>query len=257
MIEDAALLLREANSAISVAFLVFLRIGTAVALLPAFGERSVPNRVRLGIALAFTAIVAPSLESSPTWPTEIGATALLFLTEVFIGMVLGLAVRMFVLALQTAGSIAAQSTSLSQLFAGSGVDPLPALGHLLVVSGLALAVIADLHIYVTIAAVESYVLFPVGSIVAGEPMADWGVRHVSHAFGLAFSLAAPFVLASLVYNLALGVINKAMPQLMVALVGAPAITGGTIILLALSAPFLLQVWLDALMASLADPFGAN
>ena len=46
------------------------------------------------------------------------------------------------------------------------------------------------------------------------------------SFALALSLAAPFVIASLLYNVALGVINKAMPQLMVAFVGAPAITCG-------------------------------
>ncbi|MFC3118840.1 flagellar biosynthetic protein FliR [Jhaorihella thermophila] len=38
---------------------------------------------------------------------------------------------------------------------------------------------------------------------------------------LPFSLSAPFVIASLLYNLTLGAINRAMPQLMVTLVGAP------------------------------------
>ena len=42
---------------------------------------------------------------------------------------------------------------------------------------------------------------------------------------LAFTLAAPFVLVSVLYNLTLGVINRAMPQLMVVFVGAPVITG--------------------------------
>jgi len=42
---------------------------------------------------------------------------------------------------------------------------------------------------------------------------------------------------------------------MVAFVGAPAITAGGLILLALTAPYLLAIWLTALNTFLAAPFG--
>ena len=58
-------------------------------------------------------------------------------------------------------------------------------------------------------------------LLPGQDVAEWGVARVGAAFALALGLAAPFVIAAVLYNLALGVINKAMPQLMVALVGAP------------------------------------
>jgi flagellar biosynthetic protein FliR len=76
---------------------------------------------------------------------------------------------------------------------------------------------------------------------------------VARAFALAFSLAAPFVVASFLYNLALGAINRAMPQLMVAFVGAPVITAGGLVLLALALPALLGVWLAAFDEFLARP----
>ena len=40
------------------------------------------------------------------------------------------------------------------------------------------------------------------------------ICQIAHSFGLAFALATPFVIASLIYNLALGVINRAMPRKM-------------------------------------------
>ena len=70
---------------------------------------------------------------------------------------------------------------------------------------------------------------------------------------LAFGLAMPFVIASLIYNLALGVINRAMPQLMVAFVGAPAITFAGLFLLFAGAPLILSVWSDALFAFMMNP----
>ncbi|MEL7116600.1 MAG: flagellar biosynthetic protein FliR [Pseudomonadota bacterium] len=81
------------------------------------------------------------------------------------------------------------------------------------------------------------------------------MARVSQAFAFAFTLAAPFVIASFIYNLAIGVINKAMPQLMVAFVGAPAITAGGLVLLALSMPTALSVWNESLRSFLAAPFG--
>ena len=70
-------------------------------------------------------------------------------------------------------------------------------------------------------------------------------------------LAAPFVTTSLLYNLTLGVINRAMPQLMVAFVGAPVITLGGMVLLLWCAPTMLAVWADALIAFLDDPMNVS
>jgi flagellar biosynthetic protein FliR len=80
------------------------------------------------------------------------------------------------------------------------------------------------------------------------------LAQVSRAFALAFTLAAPFTIAALIYNLALGFINRAMPSLMVSFVGAPALSAGGLILLALMTPLLLPVWQAALETFLDAPF---
>lgn len=238
-------------------FVVFLRVGAVMALLPAFGELTVPRRIRLGLAIAFTVIVAPVV--APVLPGTPEASAWLAVgmpAEIAIGLLLGIGVRLFVLALQTAGTMAAQATSLSQIFGGSsGVDPQPAIAHLLVLAGLALAVLADLHLRVAEALVLSYELFPPGRLPEAAAVADWGTSRVAEAFALAFTLSAPFVVASVIYNVALGAINRAMPQLMVAFVGAPALTWGGLVLLLLAVPAMLQLWLAALHGFLGDPLG--
>ena len=82
-----------------------------------------------------------------------------------------------------------------------------------------------------------------------------GVKEVGRTFALGFTLAAPFVVASLIYNVTLGVINRAMPQLMVSFVGAPAITAGGLFLLFITAPVLLGVWIATFGDFMANPFG--
>ena len=233
-------------------FVVFLRVSALVSVLPAFGERSVPTRIKLGLAGAFTLVVAPAVD--PGVPVEgLPGYARLAGTEILVGLALGLGLRLFVLALQTAGSIAAQATSLSQILGSAAVEPVPAMGYILVTAGLALAVMAGLHVRVAEFLIRSYDLFPTGTLPGASDLARWGVDRVARMFALAFALAAPFVIASLVYNLALGAINRAMPQLMVAFVGAPVITFGGLFLLFAGAPLILSVWSDALLDFLGSP----
>ena len=251
---------------------VFTRVGAIVGLMPGFGERAIPARIRLAAAIAFTAIVWPVLtpglvnEGPPTGGDgAIGATGgglapfslgRLILAEAAVGLMLGVAIRMLLWAMQFAGFIAAQSTSVLQIFgAGATPDPMPAIGNLMTVAAIAIALVGDLHIKAALVMIGSYQVLPLGVFPVAGDLAEWGVARAAAAFGLAFSLAAPFLILGLVYNIALGAISRAMPQLMVVLIGAPAIVAIAILLLMLAAPVMLAQWSGALNETLADPFG--
>jgi flagellar biosynthesis protein FliR len=238
-------------------FAVFLRVGAAMALMPGFGEQAVPVRVRLLLGIAFTLIVWPL--AGPALPTDLQTIhPIFFVTEAVAGLAMGIFFRLFVMVLQLAGMMAAQATSLSQIFGGGATpDPMPAFGNLLVIGGLALAMISGLHIKLALALAQSYSVMPLGAFPTRSDLADWGVSGVTQAFNLAFSLASPFIIASVIYNVALGAINRAMPQLMVAFVGAPAITFGGLVLLAITAPAMLVLWLQKFDIGLSAPFGAG
>jgi len=166
--------------------------------------------------------------------------------EVGIGLWFGILLRVFVFCLQTAGAIAAQATSLSQILGSAGVEPLPAMGHVITMAGMTLALTFGLHVHAVLYLLGSYSMFPIGQIPEVSMITETGVTQIALGFQLAFSLAAPFVILSLLYNLTLGAINRAMPQLMVAFVGAPVITAAALVLLAVSIPLMLSVWADAM-----------
>lgn len=246
------------RDAVFSAFAVFLRVGAAVALLPGFGENALPMRVKLGGALAFAVIVWPAVSPLARLAGAGAAElALTFAAEAVAGALIGLSARLLVMALQTAGSVAAQSTSIAQMFGeGLTADPQPAYANVLAVAGIALAFALGLPGYAAAAIVESYALIPFGGFALGEDVASWGVARVAAAFALAMSIALPFVIASFAYNLALGAINKAMPQLMVAFVGAPAITAGALLLMGLVTPAALDAWGVEFARTLAGPLEA-
>lgn len=256
---EALLRLSDAAQAwLAAGFLVFLRVGAAMALMPAFGEQVVPMRIRLAVTLAFTVLLTPALVGrlAPfiTGPDAVAAAAL---AEVVAGLALGIAVRLFVMTLQIAGTMAAQSTSLAQFFGGHGVDPQPALSQFLVMGGLALATTTGLHVWLTAAFLESYDVLPPGRFARAGELAEWGVARVAQTFSMAFVLASPFLIAALLYNIALGAINRAMPQLMVVFIGAPALVGGGLLLMLLVVPVILGLWLEALNGFLRAPFAVT
>ncbi len=224
---------------------VFLRVGAMILVLPGLGDRMIPARIRLitgfALSVAVAAMAPPITELTPT----------LILVETTIGLALGAVLRFIASALTMAGMMAAQLTSLAQLFGNT--EPSSAIGNLLNIAGLALLMAAGLPLMVIDMLIRSYDVLPLGLPMPGTDVVRWGVSRAAQAFGLAFVLAAPFALAALIYNMAMGVINRAMPQLMVALVGAPAITMASGILLFLSAPFILSVWKTTMIAALGDP----
>lgn len=235
------------------ASLVFFRVGGATILLPGLGENSIPVRIKLAIAIVLTIAVFPL---SPAPPSNFGFMRLA-LVETTIGVLIAAVLRLFIFTLQTAGSIAANVTSLAQLFGAGGADQQPVLSHIFTLAGLTLLFVADVHLVFLMYLVNSYEILPIGLWPDPQSTFRFGVSRLAQSFDLAFQLALPFVIISLLYNVTLGVINRAMPQLMVALVGAPFITGASIVLLALCSPLMLSVWLKAVSGFLIVPLGVS
>lgn len=235
--------------------IVFLRVGAAMAVLPALGEQTLSVRVKLVVGLMLATAISPAVTPTIDLPPPILASFMrAVVTESIAGLFIGIMLRTFVMAIQTAGSIASQSTSLAQLFSQAGMEPLPALANILTMGALALLMTTGFHVKAAAFLILSYEYLPALEFPNASHLAEAGKTRVAETFSLAFSLAAPFVILSVIYNLALGFINKAMPQLMVAFVGAPVITFGSIAMLLVSSPVILTAWMHALEAFLSAPF---
>lgn len=234
---------------------VFARVGATMAVLPGLGERGIPIRVRLGIALAIAWLLAPLIarfaEDVPALPLPL---LLLISAEAAAGLLIGIAFRLLVWALQIAGTVASQSISISHIFGNPlAGESEPSLATFLTMGGIALMLAAGLHVDTVAALAGLYALLPFGLGLAGPAVADWSAERVADTFSLGVSLAVPFVLAGFAYNLILGALSRAMPQLLVALVGIPLLVGLGFAVLWLSLPDMMARWEDARFAVSQDP----
>jgi flagellar biosynthetic protein FliR len=234
---------------LGVAFmLTFARVGTLAMLMPGLGERLVPARFRLAFALLLTLVLFPITRAALPAAGAPEAVIGLLIGEIAVGLTLGLAARMVVAALQTAGTIVAQQLGLA--FAMT-VDPSmggqqAAIGNLLTLLGITLIFSSDLH-HVAIAAIrDSYaVLPPTGMPVPGDAAA-LAIRAVGRGFALSIQIAAPFIAFGILFNLGVGVLSRLMPQLQVFFLAMPAsILAGMVVLLAVVG-VMMTVFLGAL-----------
>ncbi len=254
--EQLAGILEDAGSMVLVWVGIFTRVAAVVFLLPGMGERAVPTRIKLGGALALSAIVGPLVIGQMPEVTITPADTLRIIgTEAFAGLFIGVSIRLLVFVVQIAGTIAAQSLAVSQMFGGvASPEPEPIIATFLTLAVITLALTAGLHVKVAMALTASYEVAPFGLALPAADVGQWAAESGRAAIDMAIGLTLPFLVLSFVYNLSLGAINRAMPQLMVAFIGAPAITGMGIGLLLLVTPVILQVWLDAFNDVIANPF---
>jgi len=212
-----------AGNVFALAF-VFACVGAAIMLLPGFGESFVSPRVRLLIAFGVTVVVTPVVSdvilATPQDP--IGMLALLG-REIAIGAFLGALARIMVSALHMAGVVMGFQTSLAnaQLF-----DPINAaqgslFGSFLNILGVFLIFFTDLHHMMLMAVADSYALFTPGAPLAIGDFGDTTARVLAGAFTLAMQLAAPFVVAGLLFYLGLGLLARLMPQVQIFFIAMP------------------------------------
>jgi len=253
--QGLATILEAAEAMVFTAMAVFVRVGAIAFLLPGLGERGLPMRVRLGGALALTVLVAPLIRPLvPETPDTPAGVVAMIAAEASAGLIIGLGFRFLILMLQIAGTTAAQHLSISHMF-GSGVapEPEPTIATLLSLGGIVLAMLAGLHVQVVAALAGLYDLLPFGRFPDAGDLAGWSSARIAETFARGVGLAFPLIAISFAYNLALGALSRAMPQLLVALIGVPLLVGLGHLTLYLTIPELYASWSGPVARILADP----
>ncbi|MBI3223031.1 MAG: flagellar biosynthetic protein FliR [Nitrosomonadales bacterium] len=215
------------------------RILAMIASSPVLGNRQIPARVKIGLSVLLTLIVAPTLTDLPEIPISSPQGLLTMIQQIIIGIAIGFTMRLIFTAVEMAGELTGLQMGLG--FA-SFYDPLNAsytpiiaqwMGILATLSFLAL----NGHLYMISALVESFHTLPIGSMMSAKSffgVASWG----GSIFAYALQISLPILAALLITNIALGILTRAAPQLNLFAVGFPVTLAVGFFVLILSTPYL-------------------
>jgi flagellar biosynthesis protein FliR len=214
----------------------FVRVAGCLMVMPVFGARTVPRRIRLALALSLTVLIAPLVRIPAGAEVLSGTGMVITAQQMLTGVAMGFAVQVVFDALVTGGQLLANGIGLS--FA-MNIDPLhgantPVLGQLYMILMTLTFLALDGHVAIIEALVQSFSLLPVGTRGIGSEGLWMLVVYGGLVFSGALLVALPGMAAALVVNLAFGVMSRAAPSMNLFGVGFPVILALGLVIFTLS-----------------------
>ncbi len=202
--------------------LVLTRITPVLMLVPVFGSRSVPVRVRAFVAIGISLIVTPLYWTVPIGdPGNVVGLAVLAGREAAIGLALGLGVMILFAGLQLAGQIVGQMSgmSLADVFDPNFDASVPIFSQFFDLVAVAVFVAVGGHYAVMRAILDTFAWMPPGQAQLPPDFIDALTHLATQSFALGIRAAAPIMIALLLSVLIMGLISRTLPQLNVLAVG--------------------------------------
>ena len=232
----------------------FIRILALFSALPVIAQRSVPMRLRIGLAFLVAFCAQATLPAIAPIELASAAGALAVLQQVLIGVSLGFAVRIVFTAVEYAGEIIGLQMGLNfaAFFSPMTGGEQTAVSRFFGVTVAWLFMVTGGHLLLIAAVAQSFTAFP----VSAEPFAflrtiephRWGAE----IFSLGLWIALPLVAMLLFTNLVLGIISRVAQQMNIFAIGFPITLGVGLIGVLLTLPMMQAPFTMALERMLAQ-----
>jgi flagellar biosynthetic protein FliR len=196
------------------------RVGGFVAISPLPGEHA-PLQARLGLVLVLSMVVTP-LVIAPGAAPELGLALLVpAVTELCVGLLIGLVFRFVLGAADVLGGVLSQAVGLGMpsLFNPAAGAQDTAVGEIMGLFAMILALGVGAHRVVLAYVLESFRAVPVGSAVHVASSAPLFFELAGRAVAVGAHLAMPVVATAVAIQLVLALVARAAPSMQIFSIG--------------------------------------
>lgn len=207
----------------AIAFLmVAARLAGMMMVAPAFGHAAVPARIRVLIAAALSLAVCGRVVQPHVPGGEVQLVMQLVL-EFGIGAAVGYAASLVFAGIElgAAHASAQMGLSLGDVFSGSGDEPAGGVGTLFRVVAIAIFLAIGGHRDLVSGVMDTFAAVPPATFVPGAAIVKAAGGLLTASFVLALKVAAPVLAAMLLATVALGLLQKTLPQCHILSTGLP------------------------------------
>jgi len=193
----------------------------------------------------------------PAPPDDVAMLAKMICIEVLIGTFFGAMTRLIMGTLETVGSIVALQTGLSNatVLNPALANQSPLASAFLSVAGVTLVFVTGLDHFLLRSIVDTYGMFPPGRTPIIGDMTQSYLQAFSSSFRVGIELSAPFLVIGLLLYVAVGVMQKLMPQVQLFLIALPVQIYGGLFLLAVTVSSIMALWLRYFDGTMQSFFG--
>jgi flagellar biosynthetic protein FliR len=242
-------MIQDPQGLVMAVFLAFCRIAGCLMVLPGFSTARIPATFRLMLAFTVSLAMLPIMWAQiyPHVQSGIADYVLTIGKETLIGVVLGLITRFYALGLQFLGTVVTMMIGLNTPPAGDILEDTSEgqLTNLLTFAGLMVLFMMDFHHQLFLALAQSYNAWPVGGVFDPQKALVSLVDTLAATFTVMLRLASPFILFNVLFNMAIGFINKLAPVVPVYFISTPYQVMGGLLLFYFGIVSLLSLFADA------------
>jgi len=211
-------------SSIELFLLVFLRVTGVFLVSPIFGRQNMPVYYKIGFSFFITLVVTSS--TAVIAPATYGGVieyGFIALREFVVGAIIGFIPYLMFSAIYLAGQMIDMKIGFSMV---NVLDPvsniqIPITANFYYIVCMLMFISVNAHHMVILTISRSYGFIPLGHLNISGEVIETLMRLFSNIFVVGFRIAAPIVFTTLLTDVALGIISKAMPQINVFMVGMP------------------------------------
>jgi flagellar biosynthetic protein FliR len=200
--------------------LVGTRVSALMLFVPFLASATIAPRIKAGIVVVLTALLYPVVASNlpPLTTAQVWRVAG---GEVVIGLILGLTLQFVFEGVQLAGQVVGFQVghSLANLINPLAETETPVLANLYQIVAMLIFLQLEVHHWVLRGLAKSFVFCPPGTVVTKPAAAMVVWRAAGGMLIVATQIALPALLATILIDVALGLLGKASPQLPVLFVG--------------------------------------
>lgn len=227
--------------------LIFVRVAAIVFVAPPFDAGTIPVILRAGLALALSLALMPMAALDLT-PFRSGALflGLKILSEVGVGLLIGLTVKMMFAGIQLAGQVAGYQMGFA---IANVMDPntsaqIPILSQFKNLFAILIFFSINAHHMVFYALVESFQLIPPFDFSWSQAVMAPIVKLAGNIFVIAVKVGAPIMAAMLITSAALGLVARTVPQMNIFMVAMPLRIIVGFFFLGFMLPFLSSIFIN-------------
>jgi flagellar biosynthetic protein FliR len=204
--------------------LVSVRVSGTLVFAPVLGDVAIPMPARAALALLVSAVISPAVAEGLPAPPPSGMTLIGSLVlELAVGLAIGFAAHAFISAAEFAGSVAGYQGGLDF---SRVLDPITGVQISLVSNAKRIVAVLvflalDGHHLVLGALTASYRVLPPHAAHMSAAFADAAIDVTARMIALGLQIAAPVLACTMINDLILLMVGRAVPQIQILLVGYP------------------------------------
>jgi flagellar biosynthesis protein FliR len=238
--------------------LIFLRVAAIIFSAPVLDSNSIPVVFKVGLALAVSVLMQPVVHVTVT-VNDLSLTAFTIgvVSEIAIGVTIGLSVKLLFSGIELAGQIAGYQMGFA---VANVVDPvssaqIPLLAQFYNLIAMLVFLSVNAHYMFFKALVDSYRIIPPLSVHIGPRLVGMMMHLAADMFVVAVKVGAPLIVVMLVVSVALGLVARTVPQIQIMIVAMPLQILLGLVFMVIVAPYMTAYLIDLFSSYQGTLFG--